>query len=210
MHMHFSGDLVLLTHMLMSGSWHIYRPGEPWRMSRYHMRIVVATERMVAVAFHVQVAEFHTEASLARRPGFSRLGPDILADDFDAGAVVANLAGRPDLDAGVALMTQSLLAGVGNVYKSESCFLAGVNPFRKVAELTSGELQTLVAVARKLMRANIAEGAFRRTTGRSDPAERLWVYHRGGEPCRRCGTVILSQKQGIDARVTFWCPQCQH
>src|SRR5437763_818065 len=86
--MRFSGDLTLLTHMLMSGSWHIYRPGERWQRARQHMRIVVETPRMLAVAFNVPVAEFHTDASLARRPGFSRLGPDLLAADFDTDAAI--------------------------------------------------------------------------------------------------------------------------
>src|ERR1035438_2773452 len=81
--MHFSGDLILLTHMLMSGSWHIYRPGEKWQRHRTHMRIVVETPAMLAVAFNVPVAEFHTAASLARREGFNRLGPAPLAPDFD-------------------------------------------------------------------------------------------------------------------------------
>jgi endonuclease-8 len=218
MHMHFSGDLILLTHMLMSGSWHIYRPGEPWRKSRYHMRIVFATQSIVAVAFNVQVAEFHTAASLARRAGYNELGPDILAENFDETAAVANLANRPDLEVGVALLSQSLLAGIGNVYKSEACFLAGIHPFRKVGGLSPAELRELVSVARRLMLANITDAAgsrivtytgFRRTTGRSDPEQRLWVYHRGGEPCRRCGAAIESRKQGEDARITFWCPHCQ-
>src|SRR5689334_24640491 len=88
--MRFSGDLTLLTHMLMSGSWHIYRPGERWQRGRHHMRIVIETARMVAVAFNVPVAEFHTESTLARRRVFSRLGPDLLAEDFDAETVIRN------------------------------------------------------------------------------------------------------------------------
>jgi endonuclease-8 len=216
--MRFSDDLALLTHMLMSGSWHIYRPGETWQKSRYHMRVVIETARILAVAFDVQVAEFHTEASLARRHGFNSLGPDVLAGDFDSAVAIANLEARPDLEVAVALLNQSVLAGLGNVYKSEVCFLAGVNPFKRIGELPRTQMESMVSIARTLMRANIAGvtadrvvmySGFRRTTGRADPAASLWVYQRAGEPCRRCGTPILSRKQGLDARVTFWCPICQ-
>ncbi len=208
--MTFSGDLILLTHMLMSGSWHIYRPGETWRKSRYHMRIVVETAAIVAVAFNVQVAEFHNERSLARRPGFNRLGPDALGDAFDAGAAVANLAAHPELEIGAALLNQSLLAGLGNVYKNEVCFACGVNPFRKVAALEGGQLGQLVSTAREFLLANVTpESAFRRTTRLANVEERLWVYGRAGKPCRRCGAPIQSQKEAIGARVNFWCPLCQ-
>ena len=105
--MHFSGDLILLTHMLMSGSWHIYRPGETWQRHRSHMRIVVETPAMLAVAFNVPVAEFHSAASLARREGFNRLGPAPLSPEFDAALAIANLAARPDLELGLALLDQT-------------------------------------------------------------------------------------------------------
>ncbi|MFN7993149.1 MAG: DNA-formamidopyrimidine glycosylase family protein [Bryobacteraceae bacterium] len=216
--MQFSGNLTLLTHMLMSGSWHIYRPGETWQRGRFHMRIVVETASFVAVAFDVPIAEFHSGASLARRERFNRLGPGILADDFDETSAVRSLAARSELETGVALLNQSVLAGIGNVFKSEVCFLAGVNPFQKVGQLTAVQMIGLVQTARKLMQANVADSAgerivtysgLRRTTGRSDPSAKLWVYGRAGEPCRKCGAIIVSQKQGMDARVTFWCPACQ-
>ncbi len=216
--MQFSGDLTLLTHMLMSGSWHIYRPGETWQRGRFHMRIVVETASFVAVGFDVPIAEFHSGASLVRREGFNRLGPGILADDFDEASAVRCLAERPELEIGVVLLNQSVLAGIGNVFKSEVCFLAGVNPFQKIGELTASQMGSLVHTARRLMQANIGDSAgdrivtysgLRRTTGRSDPSARLWVYGRAGEPCRKCGTIIVSRRQGLGARVTFWCPACQ-
>jgi len=216
--MRFSGDLILLTHMLMSGSWHIYRPGEAWQRGRNQMRIAIYTADFVAVAFQVPVAEFHTADSLRRHRSVTHLGPDILADEFDVENAVQRMQARPDLDVGVALLTQSIVAGLGNVYKSEVCFASRVNPFRKVATLTPEELHALVTHARKFMSSNVSDGAggqivtytgLRRTTGRSDPSDRLWVYGRRGEPCRKCGTAILSRKQGLDARTTFWCPQCQ-
>ncbi len=214
----FTGDLVLLTHMLMSGNWHIYRPGEAWQKGRFHMRVIIATANFVAVAFNVPVAEFHTQRSLARRPGFNQLGPDVLGVDFSQADTVSALADHPDLEVGVALLRQSILAGLGNVFKSEVCFLAGVNPFQRVGDLARLQLESLVSTSRKLLTANVGPSSgnqivtytgMRRTTGRSDPAERLWVYHRTGEPCRNCGTAILSRKQGEDARTSFWCPVCQ-
>lgn len=216
--MSFSGRRVLLTHMLMSGSWHIYRPGEKWRLPRSFMRVRIATESMVAVAFNIQIAEFHTQTSLRRRAGFSSLGPSLLGPSFDATEGVQRLLVNSKLEVGDALLKQSVVAGIGNVFKSEICHACGVHPFRKVGSLTKKEAVDLMAVAQKFLRANVTGGSgnqivtytgLRRTTPRSNPEERLWVYKRRGEPCRRCGTPIQSRKQGLDARTTFWCPQCQ-
>jgi endonuclease VIII len=214
----FSGDLILLSHMLMSGSWHIYRPGETWQRRRHHMRVVIATSKILAVAFNVPITEFHTAESLTRREGFRSVGPSTLAENFDESEVIARLRARPDLEIGVTLLTQSLLSGIGNVFKSEICFACGINPFRPVSDLTDDDLRCLVSKARKFMLANITEASsdkittyvpMRRTTGRANVSERLWVYKRTGEPCRRCGSAIISRKQGFDARTTFWCPRCQ-
>jgi endonuclease-8 len=218
MTMRFSGDLILLTHMLMSGSWHIYRTGERWQNSRRNMRAVVRVPDFEAVAFNVPVAEFHTAASLARRPGFNQLGTDLLSERFDEPTALAALRSHPELEVGDALLRQSLMAGVGNVYKSEVPFTCGVHPFRLVNSLSESEALCLIRTARKYLKANVIDGAkesvvtytgLRRTTGRSDPTERLWVYGRRGQPCRKCGTTIQEAKQGLGARVTFWCPQCQ-
>ena len=216
--MYFSGDLILLTHMLMSGSWHIYRPGERWRLRRTDMRVAISTKDFVAVAFRVPIAEFHTAATLERRRSVQRLGPDVLATEFDAADAEQQLRTRPDLEVGVGLLRQSLISGMGNVFKSEVCFASRVNPFRLIGTLTADELQFLITNARKFMLQNVTETSgdsivtytgMRRTTGRANPSERLWVYKRDGEPCRRCGTAIVSRKQGLEARVTFWCPTCQ-
>ena len=215
---HFSGDLILLTHMLMSGSWHIYRPGERWQRTRMQMRVVLHTRGILAVAFNVQVAEFHSAASLQRRRGFHSMGQSLLTPEFDEAEAVARLRSHPGLEIGVALMRQSQLAGIGNVFKSEICFSCRVHPFRLVRALSDEELAALVATARKLLQANVADlsaeslvayGGFRRTTGHLNPDERLWVYDRAGERCRRCGTTIECYRQGSDARTTFWCPRCQ-
>jgi endonuclease VIII len=203
--MYFSGDLILLSHMLMSGSWHIYRPGETWKRRRYDMRVVVGTPKILAVAFNVPIAEFHTADSRTRREGFRSVGPSTLAENFDESEVVSRLRARPDLEIGVSLLTQSLISGIGN-------------PFRTVSELTDDDLKCLVSKARKLMLANVTEASgdkittylpMRRTTGRANISECLWVYMRTGEPCRHCGSAIASRKQGFEARTSFWCPRCQ-
>ncbi len=200
LHIHFSGDLILLTHMLMSGSWHIYRPGERWQRSRYHMRIVVVTERILAVAFDVPVAEFHSSRSLAERLGSAHLGPSLLAPEFEMETAVRNLQSRPELEIGVALMTQSLVAGIGNIWKSETCYACGVDPFCKTGALDASRVRELLSAARKFLLANVAERGF---------GVRHEVYQRAGHPCRRCGSPIEMRKQGEGARVTFWCPRCQ-
>ncbi len=151
----FSDDLILLSHMLMSGSWHIYRPGEQWKRKRSHMRVVISTPKILAVAFNVPVAEFHTSASLVRRPGFNSLGPSVLAPQFNEVEAITRLRSRPELEIGVALLSQFLLSGIGNVFKSEICFMCGINPFRLVNSLTEDELQCLVSQARKFMLANV-------------------------------------------------------
>jgi endonuclease-8 len=218
MSMNFSGGLVLLTHMLMNGSWHIYRPGEAWQRRQIDMRIVIKTEKIWAVAFNVPVAEFHTEDTLRRRRGFRNLGQDVLSADFNAALSAEHLRSRKDLQVGVALLTQSLMAGLGNVYKSEVCFACGINPFRRVEGLSEDEVRCLVETSRKFLLANVTEAAgdqiitytgMRRTTGLANFEERLWVYGRRRQPCRQCGTPVESRKQGEDARTTFWCPACQ-
>jgi endonuclease-8 len=215
---HLSGDLILTTHMLMSGSWHIYRVGERWKRARTHMRIVLGTADLVAVAFDVPVARFYTARTLERFAGVAGLGPDLLGKQFAADEAALKLRERGDEEVGNVLLNQRVMAGVGNVFKSEICFACGVHPFRKVATLSAQEIDCLLATARRFLAANVADDAGdgivtytggRRTTGSSNPAGRLWVYHRAGEDCRRCGTTILTRKQGIGARSTFWCPDCQ-
>ena len=219
---HFSGDLILVTHMLMSGSWHLYRTGEKWWMGKDRMRAVIRTGDWQAVAFNVPVAEFHTARSLARYTQIPKLGVDLLGGEYTREAGVARLkaygAEHPEAEIAVVLLNQRVLAGLGNVYKSEVAFAAGVNPFRAMATLTDRELETMAEVAGKWMKVNVLDGAGdgivtysgnRRTTGSSDRSERLWVYGRQGQECRRCGALVEMRKQGEQARSTYWCPGCQ-
>jgi endonuclease-8 len=210
----FSGDLVLRTHMRMNGSWHIYRPGERWQRPHRDMRIVIETAAMHAVAFTVPVAEFVTAAQLANHDVVAELGPDPLSDTFRADDAIERMQGHGDTAIADVLLDQTVIAGIGNVFKSEVLFGARINPFVPVSQLTREQLAAIVAVAVRFMRANVVSGfsrtvEMRRTTGRADPSARLWVYGRGGQPCRRCGAPISRQKQGPYARSTYWCPRCQ-
>jgi endonuclease VIII len=217
--MHFSGGATLATHMLMNGSWHIYRPGERWQAPAASARIVIENSEYVAVGFNVPVAQMHTAESLRRDHRIPAPKADLLSPDFDPQTAAARILSEPDGELGDVLLRQRLLAGIGNVFKSEVCFVTGLNPFRKVGTLSEAEVHEVIAVARKQLAANVLEdagdrivtwrGAGRRTTRDSDPKQSLWVYGRAGEPCRKCGTPIESRLQGADARITFWCPQCQ-
>jgi endonuclease-8 len=215
--MRLSDGLILRTHMRMNGSWHIYRPGEGWRRSARDMRIVIGSQDFEAVGFNIPVAEFIKARDLERHEELRQLGPDLLADDFDGAEAAKRTRERPSLDIGDALLNQRVMAGIGNVYKSEVLFLCGVNPFRAVATIPDADLQRVIETARTLLHANVSTGlaamttytGYRRTTRRDDPSERLWVYGRARMPCRRCGAPILVKPQGSDARLTYWCPTCQ-
>lgn len=220
--MFFSGDLILLTHMLMSGSWHIYRTGERWQAPRSAMRVVITCGDMQAVGFNIPVAEFHTARSLERSGQVPKLGVDVLGDLYDVNAGVKALSDyarlHPEAEIANVLLNQRVIAGLGNVYKSEVLFAAGVHPFRQMQTLTGRELERLSAAAERFMRANVRDGkgegivtyaGGRRTTRAMDRGDRLWVYGRQGQECRRCGATIEVQKQGIGARSTHWCPSCQ-
>ena len=214
--MRLSGALVLRTHMRMSGSWHIYRPGERWQRPHREMRILLATADFEAVGFNIPVAEFIDERRLPRHEELRQLGSDLLSDDFDEDEAVARIQARTTTAIADALLNQRVLAGIGNVYKSEVLFACRVNPFRAAGSLEPDAVHRLVRTARTFLRANVSTAlppmttyrGFRRTT-RRDPSQRLWVYGRAGKPCRRCDTPIVMRKQGPDARVTYWCPACQ-
>jgi endonuclease-8 len=216
---HFSGGGILTSHLLMNGRWHIYRQGERWQLARIHMRIVIENSEYQTVGFRVPVARMHTEQSLARDLQIARSENDLLSEEFDAEAGLARLLGRPQEALADALLDQTVLAGIGNVFKSEICFVQRLHPFRAVRTLTRDEAAATISSAQKLLKANVLEdsgdmivtyrGQQRRTTHASDPGASLWVYGRAGEPCRRCGEPIRRRIQGADARVTFWCPRCQ-
>ncbi len=216
--MTFSGELVLRTHMRMSGSWHLYRPGERWQRRPSAMRVRLDTATWVAVAFDVPVAEFLRPRDLGRSRTLGALGPDLLSPTFNRDHALARMAGAGARPIAEVLLDQRVIAGIGNVFKSEVLFLCGTHPDRLASALAPNDVGRIVDVAVPLMHANTGAAAssgivtyrgLRRTTRSASGEENLWVYGRGGKPCRRCGTPIASAKRGIDARSTYWCPTCQ-
>lgn len=210
--------LVLRTHMRMHGSWHIYRPGEAWRKPRAAMRIVIETEAWIAVAFDVPVAEFVAAGALARHAPLTSLGPDLLGDTFDHAEAIRRMREHGGEPMREVLLNQRLVAGIGNIYKSETLFVAGVHPDTAVDALDDEALRMVLEHARRLLLANVKPGTpaaivtyggMTRETGRAHRGHGLWVYGRLGLPCRRCQTPIERQKTGVHARSTYWCPQCQ-
>jgi endonuclease-8 len=132
------------------------------------------------------------------------LGPDLLGDDWDAEEAVRRLSGHPDTSIAEALLDQSSLAGIGNMYKSEVLFLRGIHPWTPVREVP--DLPGLVALAQRLMLANRGRWT-QSTTGSLHRGQTFYVYGRRAAPCRRCGTAVRKAEQG--ERVTYWCPRCQ-
>lgn len=208
-----SGNLTIRSHMRMRGSWHIYRRGERWRRSSRHARIILETEQFVAVGFSIPVAEVIATDEESRDRELRRLGVDLLAKEFDPDQAVERLRQHPSSRVDDALLNQTIMAGVGNVYKSEVLFLAGMHPGRRVDSLDPGEMHELVSRSHELLVRNVSPEApragGRRTLWRLNPAERLWVYGRANRPCRRCGTPVVRELTGANARVTYWCPSCQ-
>ena len=197
---------------------HVYRPDERWQRGRLAMRIVVGNAEYVAVAFDVPVAEFLTAKAATRHRSLRALGPDLLGAGFSTADAVARLATAEGVDVADALLDQGVMAGVGNVFKSEVLFVCRINPFRRAETLTDGERTDLVERSRELLQANVidptrpeaaARGGARRTTGSMDPRARLWVYGRRGRPCRICGAPVQARSHGPNARLTYWCPRCQ-
>ena len=216
---HFSGGATLVTHMLMNGSWHIYKPGERWQRPSSTARIVLENADYHAIGFDVPVAEMHTPQTLARSRRIPPASGDLLGTGFNEDETVQRILSQTGEELGNVLLRQKVMAGVGNVFKSEVCFATGLNPFRKVSTLSREQIATAVAVARRQLGSNVMEdspdsivtyrGIGRRTTSQADPGANLWVYGRKGLPCRKCGERIRSRLQGTDARSTYWCPRCQ-
>ncbi len=215
-------ELTLHTHLKMEGSWHVYRNGSPWRAPGFQARVVLATDFWQAVGFLLGTVELVPRDDEASVVG--HLGPDLLGPDWSADEALRRLSADPDVPIGEALLDQRNLAGIGNLYKSEACFLLGVHPLTPTGQVDV--VPQLVDKAQRLMQLN-RDRAEQTTTGNTRRGQRLWVYGRAGQPCRRCGTRIASatwatvsdrsRDAGItsavdnpsQARVTYWCPMCQ-
>ncbi|HEY6609237.1 MAG TPA: DNA-formamidopyrimidine glycosylase family protein [Candidatus Limnocylindria bacterium] len=204
----FDNGLTIRSHLRMTGSWRRFRPGERWARPMHQASAMIETTAAVAVAFNTPVVELLTDAELRRSRPLVTLGPDLLGPAFDADEGLRRLRLRNGVALGTALLDQGVVAGIGNVYKSELAFMAGLDPWSPVAAFVDDELRRLLNDARGLLQANVGRGP-RSTTGRRGHGQALWVYGRGHRPCRRCGTPILARRQGDLARLTYWCPRCQ-
>ena len=204
---HFEDGRALHSHMGMHGSWHIYRPGERWQRPPAPGRCVLETDAFVAVCFGAPTLELLSRGALGEHEGLRHLGPDLISSDGPEPGL-ARLRQHGELAIGEALMQQSIVAGIGNVYKSEVLFLCGVSPFARVRELSDESLLRLLETAQRLLRRNLG-GAPRRTRHALGDAERYWVYRRSGSSCHRCATTVRMRRQGAAARSTYYCPTCQ-
>jgi endonuclease-8 len=199
---------VLHTHMKMSGSWHVYRPGERWWEPPSEARVVIRTEEAVAPCFHPPIVELLTEKELGLHRVVSRLGPDIIRDEFDMDEAIRRLRSNEDRDVATALLDQHAISGIGNVFKVETLFLARTSPWAQVRDLDDEKLREIVEHARRLIRLNRA-GAARRTHFGLNPRERMWVDERAGLPCHVCGTMVESGWHPDEVRKSWYCPRCQ-
>ena len=202
----FDNGLELRTHLRMNGSWHRYRPGEPWRRPAARARLVIEVPGAVAVCFDAPVVELFETRAEALHPTLARLGPDLLDDDWDADRAAEarrrlREPGRARLTISEALLDQRALAGIGNIWRNETLFHEGVNPWTAVRSIDDATLDRLVGRARDLLRRSVDT-----PSGRSP----MWVYRRAGRPCRRCGTLVESAPLSTgNPRTTYWCPGCQ-
>ena len=197
--------ITLHTHFKMEGSWHLYKPGQDWRGPDFQVRCVLETKPWVAVGFRLAIVELLH--SSAEDEVVGHLGPDVLGADWDADEALSRLAADPARPIGEAIVDQRIMAGPGNVYRCEICFLRGLHPDTAVGDVA--DLPALIALTKKVMEANRSTG-MQITTGDARPGRMHWVYGRRNKPCRRCGTPIAKRSEGAGgAKVTYWCPNCQ-
>jgi endonuclease VIII len=211
----FDGNLTLHSHLRMTGKWGVYRRGERWRRAPRRAWLVIRTAAHEVVEFDGPVLELMTESRTRFDRRLAMLGPDVLSENFDESRFLALLR-EDDATRGIgdALLDQRNLAGIGNVWKSEGCFLARLDPWRRTEEVSDAEVLQVVREIRPLMQMSVERGGRIVTyepkrPGPSRGDSRMWVFERTGLPCRRCGTLIRARGQGDDNRTTYWCPECQ-
>lgn len=198
------GDVTVHSHLKMEGRWDVQAAGASWRRPEHEARAVLRTEKNQVIGFSVLL---DVVATPAEDTLVGHLGPDLLGPDWDAEAAIARLRRLPHVAIGEALLDQRNLAGIGNIYRAETCFLAGVAPRTPVSEVPN--LPRVVDLAHRLLEAH-RDRSSRVTTGDRRPGRRLWVYRRQGA-CLRCGTTILYDELGPEGqeRSVWWCPTCQ-
>lgn len=202
---YFEDGRVLRSHMRMHGSWHIYRPGERWRKSEGAARVTIEAGEWVAVCFSAPTIEM-VASNIEAHPVIGNLGPDVLAEDFDLKLAVERVMSASDREIGDAILDQNLVAGIGNVYKSEVLFITRTHPKKTPAELGEEKVAAILVEAQKQMRANMGNNQ-RRTRGFT--GENLWAYRRSGKGCLVCGTKMEMVRQSELLRSTYYCPSCQ-
>jgi endonuclease-8 len=196
---HFEGGVALHSHLGMRGSWQLYAEGERWRRPASQAWIALTAEGIEAVNFGGSTMRIARQGQLRRDPRLARLGPDILGEGFEVGGAVRSLRrAGPGTELGEALLDQSLVAGIGNIFKSEGCFESRLDPRAPLESLGDEQLGSVLEATRGLMLESVDSGR---------PPSR--VYRRARRPCPRCGTAIRSAAQGDSARVSYWCPGCQ-
>jgi endonuclease VIII len=196
----------LHTHLKMEGGWRVFKPGQHWSRPAHTARVVLTTADAAAVGFSLGVVEI---VPREREPDLvGHLGPDLLGPDWDAPEAVRRLREQPLRTIKEALLDQSRLAGVGNMYANELCFIAGVEPHTTVEQ--APDLPRMVERAHQLLDQN-RHRAVQSTTGDLSRGRQFWVYGRAGRECRRCRTTIRQTMLGDEGqeRSTFWCPSCQ-
>ena len=197
------GDYTVHTHLGMDGVWQTGRPGQKWRRPGYLARVILATATAEAIAFELKTTALIPASR--EQDVVGHLGPDLLGPDWDPAEAVRRLAADPDRNLGLALLDQTNLAGIGNVYRSEVLFLFGIHPRSPVSR--ARDLERLVTRSQQLLFAN-RDRTERTTTGDTAPGRRTWVYgRRRGAPCLRCGTPI--RREEFEGRPVYWCPSCQ-
>ncbi len=195
------------SHLGMTGSWHIYPRGERWRKPAHRAALAMRFSSHDLICFSPKLIEVESSIRIRGRSMLTRLGPDLLADSFDENAAIARLRVGDHLPLGEALMNQQLVAGIGNVYKSEIMFINRLNPFKPLYSYDEKTLRVCLKSARRHMRRNL-EGLRRKFRG-TTLGDRLWVYRRRGMPCLECSSLIAMQRQGETARSTYFCRVCQ-
>ena len=200
--------IVLHTHMRMTGSWHVYRPGEKWRRPDHQARVVIEVPGWVAVCFNAPVVEIYRAADRARHPAVGLIGPDLCRADADLAEAVSRMAHYRDPDAlvGDVLLDQRVMAGVGNVYRSEVLWACALSPHALVGDLDHRDHIELVRTSAKLLQANLERAG--RVTQPGMPGG-LAVYGRNGQRCTRCRGIIQVARLGTHRRLVYWCPDCQ-
>jgi endonuclease VIII len=199
------GGYSIHSHLKMEGTWQVYPHGAKWRRPAFQARAILENEDSTAVGFELGVLEILENEDEA----VGYLGPDLLGDDWDAPTAVANIAADPDRAVGLALLDQRNLAGLGNVYRNEICFLRGVDPRTPVRD--AGDIGRMVDLSYRTIVANKDRNQ-RVTTGDRRAGRHFWVYGREGKPCRRCGTTIefgLLGDNPMEERQIYYCPYCQ-